>query len=215
MALIDDIKAIAKDGADLTAIESGLSGLNPLDGLQDKESAWELIKSNKMLLSTFDQKQGERARTVEENLMNGKVQDIIKAREEEIRRELNPKESEAAKVAREFEEYKAQVAAKEAKTQLMDELSSKAKELSFDPIKARDYSVYGDKAVEKLKADSEWFNNAVNAKVDAIIKEKYGNSQPPKTPEVSLADIDERIREARANGKTAEALRLQRLKDKQ
>lgn len=216
MALtIDDIKAVAKDGADLSAIEAGLSGMgNPLESVTDKDGAWSLIKETPILMQTFDKVIGERLVDNKQKLMDTEVKDLIKAREEELRRELNPKETEAQKIAREFEEYKKQQENKENLNVLRDSLAEKAKELEFDSQKARDYSVYGDKAVEKLEADVAWFNSQVQARVDAITKGKYTGNTPQK-PQIDPKTIDQKIMEARANGNSGEALRLQMLKDKQ
>lgn len=215
MALFDDIKAVAKDGADLSAIEKGLEGMNPLGGVTDKDTAWDFIKTNPLMLSAFDKEQGKRAKTVEENLMSGKVQELIKAREEEIRKELNPEETPEQKRIRELEDKLSAGEAKELTLALKDALSEKAKELEFDPLKARDYAIYGEKATEKLEADSAWMKAEIKAQVDAQVKEKFSGNRQPKKPNIEPATLDEKIREARARGDSAGALRLQLIKDQQ
>lgn len=187
MALtIDDIKAVAKDGADLSAIEAGLGEMgNPLESVKDKDGAWNLIKETPILMQTFDKVIGERLVDNKAKLMDGEVKELMKAREEELRRELNPKETEAQKIAREFEEYKKQQDEKESLNVLRDALAEKAKELSFDSQKAREYAVYGEKALDKLEADAVWFHEQIQAGVDAVAKEKFGSGKPPK---VSVGD---------------------------
>jgi hypothetical protein len=213
MGLYEDIESVAKEGIDLTGIKGQLEGLsNPMTGLETKEAAWELIKSNKLMLSAFDSEQNKRGETTLENFKNGKMKAEWAEKEKALRLELNPEESKADKVSREFAEYKEGIAKKEGISQLKTDLEAKAKEIEFDPIKARDYSVYGDKAIEKLESDAAWFKTELESRLSSELKDKYKGNQQPRDKKIPPADLDTKIREAREKGDSALALRLQLMK---
>lgn len=207
--LIDQIREIARDGADFTEIEATIGTMNPLGGLTTKEEAWELVKSNKLLLSTYDQKQNERLATFEENLRKGKIATEWAEKEEALRKELNPEEEPWQKRIRELEEKEKKREAEIARRDLEDSLSLKAKDLEFDTIKAKGYAVYGDKAMEKLEADATWFNETLESRLSSELKKKFEGNQQPRSKKIPPADLDSRIREARASGKGELALRLE------
>lgn len=213
MALKDNLAAFLKEDANMEELEGALSGYIKPSELS-KEDFTGLIKGSKEFASLFDSEVNTRRDTGVNNFMEKKLPEILKEKEEAIRAELNPKESEAAKVAREFKEYKQSVENKERLANLKDELSNKAKELEFDPIKARDYAVYGDSAINKLESDVEWFKTELESRLSSEIKSKYSKEQPKSTP-VNLDDIDSRILEARSKGDSNTALRLQMMKDAQ
>lgn len=213
--MIDELKPYLKEGIDEAEVTSKLEGLNPLNGLQTKEDAWSFIESNKLLKSAFDSKQSKAAETVEERLMAGKVQELLKAKEEELRLELNPQETEAAKIAREFKEYKDAQERKESMSALQEKLSDVAKEVSYDPLKARDYAVYGEKAEEKLREDAEWLSYEIERRLAEESKTRFGGNQQPKKKVLLPADIDTKIKEARASGDHTLAMKLQLQKQKQ
>jgi len=214
MGLYEDIESVAKEGTDLTGIKGQLEGLkNPLTGLETKEAAWELIKSNKLMLSAFDSEQNKRGETTLENFRNGKMKTEWADKEKALRLELNPQEDKATKVAREFEEYKQGVQKEKDLSTLKGTLEEKAKELSFDPLKARDYAVYGDKAIEKLESDAEWFKTELESRLSTELKDKYKGNQQPRDKKIPPADLDTKIREAREKGDSALALRLQLMKN--
>ena len=180
MSLIDKIKAIAKEGIDFNEIEGEISALNPLANVKDKNQAWDFIKGNDLLLSVLDQKVTERANTTLDNFKSGKMEDLIKEREESLRREFNPKETPEQIQIRELLADKDERLKKEARRDLEDKLLIKAKELDFDPIKAKDYSIYGDSAIDKLESDAGWFNTMLEERTGAKIKEKYSGDFQPK-----------------------------------
>lgn len=214
MGLYEDIESVAKEGTDLTGIKGQLEGLsNPLTGLETKEAAWELIKSNKLMLSAFDSEQNKRGETTLENFRNGKMKTEWAEKEAALRLKLNPEESKADKVTREFAEYKEGIAKENAVSKLKTDLEAKAKELEFDPIKARDYSVYGDKAIEKLESDAAWFKEALESRLSSELKDKYKGNQQPRDKKIPPADLDKQIIEARKAGQFDKALRLQMMKN--
>jgi len=189
--IIDGFKDVLKEDADLTAFESKLRALNPLSGLETKEAAWDLIKKNPMLISTFDQKQNERAVTVEENLMNGKVQEILKTKEAAIREELMPNETEAQIARREFKEYKTAQESKETLSIIQNKLLEKANEIGFDPIFARELAIYGDNAEGKLDSYNDFIIKEVEKRLAEELKSRYpGESQPKgSTPVTGLSEM--------------------------
>lgn len=207
MELIEIIESVAKDGTDLTEIKGQIEGLNPLNGLKSKEDAWEMIKSNKLMLSAFDSEQGKRAESVLENFKSGKMQEAMAEREAELRLELNPEESEASKVAREFNDFKSTVQAKEDLAALKDSLSNRAKELAFDPIDAREFSGFGENAMMMLEKFATRENERVNNRLNTEIKEKFSMVQP-KVSNILPADIDTKIREAKEAGNAELSLKL-------
>ena len=214
MSLEDDIKSVAREDADLTGVLGQLEGLNPLNGLT-KETAFDFIKQNQVLLSAFDSEVSKSVNTGVENFKNKGMIEIMKEREAELRQELNPEESEASKVAREFNEFKSTVQAKEELNALKDLLSNKATELGYDPIDAREFSVYGgEKALMMLEKFAARENERVNTRLNNEIKEKFNMGQP-KTSPILPADIDQKIKEARGRGDHEAALKLQMIKDTQ
>ncbi len=216
MSLIDDIKAVAKEGADLQGIEGQISGLNPLSALQTKEEGFELIKSNPFLMSAFDSEMSKGVNTGVDNFKAKGMLEIIKAKEEAIRAEINPKETPEQKEIRELKDRLNSSDKEKALNTLQDELSIKAKEIGFDPILAREYSVYGD--IETASAGMESMENYIQSRIktelEAKLKGQYTKGQP-QTSTALPADIDTRIMEARAAGQTDRAIKLQMVKDQQ
>lgn len=186
------IEPLVKEGADLTPVKEALGTMDPLAKVTDKDSAWGFIKSNDLLLSVLDQKTTERIKDAKGRWTETDLTEALKAREAEIRAEINPKETPEQKQLRELKAQLDQRDAKEALRALQDSLSEKAKELNFDPMKARDYAVYGESAVEKLTADAEWFNTTVEEKVNALAKEKYSSTVPKvKVPSNGLSSLSD------------------------
>lgn len=213
MSLEDDIKAVAKEGADLTGVLGQIKELNPLNGLT-KENAFDFIKDNQVLLSTFDSQVSKSVESGVENFKSKGMLDILKEKEEALRAEFNPQETPEQKKIRELESRLEASDSEKALAKLQDDLSLKAKELEFDPIDARDFAIYGDKAVEMLEKYAARENERLNERLNKEIKTKY-NGNPPKKTSIPPADIDTRIKEARETGNNELALRLQMLKSTQ
>jgi hypothetical protein len=214
--LLELIKSVAKEGADFTEIEKTIGTLNPLTGLSTKEEAWDfVVKEKGLLLSAFDMKQTERAETIETNLRKGKIADEWKERETALRKELNPEETPEQKTLREMSEKIASMESDKSTTSLKSELSKKAQELEFDPIKAQDYAVYGDQAMDKLEADATWFKEQLESRLSAEMKKQFPGGPPPQRKPIPPVDIDKRIMEARAAGKGDLAMKLMLEKNRQ
>lgn len=210
MSLEDDIKAVAKEGADISGILGQIKESNPLNGLS-KENAFDFIKSNQVLLSAFDSEVSKSVNTGVDNFKAKGMQEIIKEREEAIRAEINPKETPEQKRIRELEARIESSDKEKALAKLQDELSSKAKDLEFDPIKARDFALYGENAMSKLEEYASWQSEIVTNRLNSEVKTKFKGNQP-KAGSLPPADLDTRIKEARESGNTDLALRLQMLK---
>jgi hypothetical protein len=196
MGLIEDIKAIAKDGADLSGIEGQIAGLNPLTGLTDKAAAWELIKGTPLLLSAHDARTVDSVKTGVDSFKEKGMVELWKEKELAIRAEVNPKETDDQKEIRELKERLNESDKKGALTTLQDKLQLKAKELGFDPIRAKDFAIYGeDDAMSRLEAYATAETEAVNTRLSTELKDKY-NLQTPDTNQqtpgksVKRADYD-------------------------
>lgn len=217
MSLNEVIAAIAKEGADLTGIEGQLKNYVNLAELP-KEQVWDTIKAHPSLMSVFDSEVSKRVNTGVENFRNDKMPDYIsqavREKEEALRKELAPEETPEQKRIRELEEKILAAENEKGITALQNDLAAKAKELGFDSEKARDYAVYGENAMAKLESDAAWFAEEINKRLDSEIKNKY-KSGPPKRSEIDPADIDTKIKEARAAGNNDLALKLQMIKDRQ
>ncbi len=211
MSLEEDISAIAREDADLTGVLGQIKDLNPITGLT-KETAFDFIKENQILISAFDSEVSKSVNTGVENFKAKGMQDVLKEREAELRLELNPEESEASKVAREFNDFKSTVQAKEELAALKDLLSTRAKELSFDPIDAREFSAFGENAMPMLEKFAKRENERLTDRLSSQIKEKFSMDQP-KGAQTPIADIDTKIKEARAAGNSELALKLQMRKN--
>lgn len=202
------IKESVKDGVDMDQIKQAAEALNPLNTVKSKEDAWTFIKGNEILLSTLDQKVNDRVTTAKENLMSGEVKTLLKAREDEIRAELNPKETDEQKALRDLQNKLSERDKKDALRDLQDTLSTKAKELNFDPMRARDFAVFGADAESKLQEYAEFINSTVEEKVNSQVKERFTSPAPSQT-KIEPKDLQQKIMEARASGNTSEALKLQ------
>lgn len=172
------IKESVKDGVDMDQIKQAAEALNPLNAVKTKEDAWSLIKGNTILLSALDQKVTKRVETAKENWMEGEVKDLLKAREEEIRAELNPKETDEQKALRELRDKLSERDKKDALRDLQDKLSLKAKELNFDPMRARDFAMFGADAESKLQEYAEFISSTVEEKVNSQVKERFTTTTP-------------------------------------
>jgi hypothetical protein len=211
MSLIDDIKAVAKEDADLSGIESQIGGyINSNDVTTD--NFIEIAKKHPKLLSAFDSQVSKRVESGVNNFKEKDMVSLLKSREEEIRAEINPKETPEQKKVRELTDKITAMESKEKLSMLQSELSLKAKELGFDTIKAKDYAIYGDRAMDRLEADAEWFKSELETRLSSEIKEKYSKTVP-KSRVLDPADIDTKIKEARASGNAGLALRLQMQKE--
>ncbi|MBW1853099.1 MAG: hypothetical protein JRJ00_00200 [Deltaproteobacteria bacterium] len=175
MGLMESLSAFIKEDINTEELEGALNGyVKP--GELTKDDFKGIITNNKNFASLFDSEVNTRRDTGVNNFMENKLPGILQEKEAAIRAEVNPKESEAAKVSREFNEYKAEVARKENLAVLKDELSTKSRELDvdFDPEIARKIaSLGGDESL--LQDLIAWKNKLLSPNV----KNRYSH-EPPK-----------------------------------
>ena len=183
--LIDKIKAIAKEDADLSEVE-GLLG-NYINATElTKDNFIDVAKKYPNLMSAHD---SIVSRSVENGVNNFKEKgmlEILKEREEAIRSEIMPKETPAEKRIRELE---AKIKANEDKEILLarqDELSIAAKDLGFEPLLARKLAKL-DNAEDVIKDVIEWHNGVLGTK----LKGQYPANTPKSGVDISkgLSDM--------------------------
>jgi hypothetical protein len=199
--LMEAIKGVAQEGADISAIELGLTGLNPLSGVSDKDQAMQLIKDNPYLNSAYDSGISKGVESYKERFNKEKLPELISAERQKLISEFNPEETEAQKVAREFAEYKQAQETKEHKATLRTELIT-----TFDKIKAVDngfkaedlqYFVdMGDKGVEQFVKMNERIGQITKSKIELALKGKYTTEQPQAGEQQSNYDLNGRMGEA-------------------
>ena len=173
MSLIDDIKAVAKEDADLSGIESQIGGyINSSDITTD--NFIEIAKKHPKLLSAFDSQVSKRVESGVNNFKEKDMVALLKSREEEIRAEINPKETPAEKRIRELEAKIEAQENKEKMASMKDELSIKAKDKGFEPLLAREFAGLenADSLIDKVL---EWHNGILGT----AVKGRFDQT-PPK-----------------------------------
>jgi len=183
--LLTAIKSIASEGADLTAITDGLTayGVKPIDSVIDKETAVKFMRDNPFLNSAYDSGISKGVESYKTRFTTDELPTMISAERQKIISELNPEETKADKVAREFEEYKLKQESI-AKTGLLEkELIS-----TFDKIKAVDngfkaedlqhFVNMGEKGVEQFVKLNERIAEITKTKIELALKGKYNTGDP-------------------------------------
>lgn len=174
MSLIDDIKSVAKEGADLSGIEGQIGSYINSSELT-KDNFIEVAKKHPNLMSAYDSLVSKSVENGVNNFKEKGMAEILKAKEDAIRAEINPKETPEQKRIRELE---AKIQASEDKEILStrkDELSIKAKELGFDTILAKDLAKL-ENADDIIKGVVAW----KDALLGEALKGKFIN-KPPST----------------------------------
>jgi hypothetical protein len=213
MELLDWIKANVKEGAKIEEAQELMKGINPLDGLDSKDKALELIEKNQMLKAALDSETSKRIERHDEKFKSEKLPELIKQREEELRKELQPEETPEQKRIRELEEKLNQKDQAEQLYQKKLELREKAKQyaeekgIQYDSTRAEKFAQFGDDA-EKLMIDSiDYMDTYGKSLLDSKLKDTYrGNA--PKGNNGQPADINEQIAEAKKNGDLTKASHL-------
>jgi hypothetical protein len=185
--LLNVIKTIASEGADLSAVETAFTGFvkDPLSGINDKESAVKFIRDHAFLNSAFDSGISKGVETYKTNFSTNDLPSLISSERQKIIAELNPEETKADKVAREFAEYKASQETLAATGKLEKELIS-----TFDKIKAVDngfkaedlqhFVNMGEKGVEQFVKLNERIAEITKTKIELALKGKYNTGDPEK-----------------------------------
>ena len=174
MSLIDEFKGLAKEDADLSEIESKLGSYINTSELT-KDNFIDVAKQHPSLMSAFDSEVSKRVAKGVENFKERDMVELLKSREEEIRAEINPKETPEQKELREVREELASIRNEKKLTARQDELSIIAKDLGFEPILARRLASLPD-AEEVIKETIEWKNGVLGTQ----LKGQYPQN-PPKT----------------------------------
>lgn len=172
-------------------------GVNVAEGMEMIEKdAISAIKTKEQVLALMDRKSGNPAfiaagdsvvstavQAHDSKFETEKLPGLIQAEREKLMKELNPDETPEQKELRELREKVNAQEAERINLKNQDDLLAYGKELygdqSFDPLRVKKYSVYGDQAKEMLKQDKEANEALVSARVEAMKKELYGNNPPP------------------------------------
>ena len=188
------IQSVASEGADLSAIDTAFTGYvkNPLSGITDKESAVKFMREHPFLNSAYDSGISKGVESYKTRFSTEELPELISSERQKIISELNPEETKADKLAREFEEYKLGVQAKEKTGFLKEELIA-----TFDKIKAVDngfkaedlqhFVNMGEKGVEQFVKLNERIAEITKLKIEEALKGKYKSDPPlagddPETP---------------------------------
>lgn len=163
-----------------TDIQAGLKLVpgNPMESVKTKEEALALIEKHPLFRAGLDYHTTTKIEKHDAKFAEEKLPGLLKAEAERIRKELNPEEDPKDKRIRELEEQNKARDAKEKQNELKAALRAKAGELKFDSALAEDYFLYGDQAAAKLEAAAKKFQAEVDARVDQITKERFGNTPP-------------------------------------
>lgn len=195
--LLEAIKSIASEGADLSAVETAFTGYvkDPLSGINDKESAVKFIRDNPFLNSAYDSGISKGVESYKTRFTSDELPGLISSERQKIIAELNPEETAADKVAREFAEYKEAQEAKEKTVSLKNELIS-----TFDKIKAVDngfkaedlqhFVNMGEKGVEQFVKLNERIAEITKTKIEEALKGKYTTDPPQQGDQQSDFDFN-------------------------
>lgn len=183
--VLEVIKSIASDGADLTAVQEKLKSYvkDPLASIADKDSAINFIKGNSVLNSAYDSDISKRVEAYKTRFNSEDLPQLKSSIRQEVIKELKPEETEAQKVAREFEEYKQEQTNKETRNAIKSELLStfdklKASELGFKTEDLEPYVNQGEKAVENFVKQYDRFSQILKTRVEEALKGKFNTGDP-------------------------------------
>lgn len=208
--LSDWIKENVKEGANVAEAEE-LVQAETFEGIKTKEQAIDFIDKNDVFKSAKDSLISTAVNAHDDKFKETKLPEIIKAKREEWTKEMNPEETPEQKRIRELETRDAERDSKERKRDLEDALLTKASEIGFDPIRAKDYSVYGDKAIDKLVDDAGWYKSQIELKVKETVKGTLAG-KPPKDGDPPAtgkrAELINQYNEAEKNGDGAKMFQL-------
>jgi hypothetical protein len=201
------------EGIELSEVEKLERELDPLSGLTTIDHALDFMGRNDLFSRALKKHETTAIEKHDEKFTTTKLPEILKAEREKIVKELNPEETPEQKRIRELEDREKQRDKSDAEKDLRIELQKKAKEIGY----TRSIDLYmhlGDKAIETMVAEHTQNTEYLTAELDKLKKELYGNNPPPKNSEKEVPkDIDEQIRQARAEGNSSLALKLQMQKN--
>ena len=194
--LLSIVKSIAKEDADFTAVTESFKGYvkDPLASIADRESAEKFIRNNPFLNSAYDSGISKGVDSFKARYTKDELPSIVAAERQRVISELNPEETKADKLEREFNEYKASVKANEDRVILKNELLT-----TFDKVKAGDvgfkaediepFVSLGEKGVEQFVKLNDRLQEIVKTRIEEALKGKY-NTGDPKQGEPVSDDFD-------------------------
>ena len=206
MTIMEWIKANSKEGANVAEVEE-LVNNSTFEGIKTKEQAMDFIGKNQVFKSANDSMISTAVNSHDDKFKETKLPDLIKAEREKIQAELNPAETDEQKRIKELEDrLKASDNAKILEDR-KSELRVKASELKYDTVRAERFASFGDKAVEMLVNDSEYWNGQIDTRVKESVKGTLSGTPPkggtPPDGKMSLEDIGKLpTREARKKAMT-------------
>lgn len=183
--IIEAITKIVPEGTDITSVKELIAEAtrNPLDSIVDRESAEKFIRDNSALNSFYDSGISKAIESHKSKFEKEKLPEIRTNIRQELLKELRPEETEAQKLAREFEEYKQGQQQKEALSALRTELvksfdTLKAHEVGFSVSDLDNYVGMGENAIEVFAKNVERFKAIKTAAVEEALKDKYKATPP-------------------------------------
>jgi len=193
--LLDWIKQNVRDGADIREAENLLKDLDPLKNIKSQEDALRFIDRNTVFKSALDAETSRRVERHDDRFKSEKLPELVKAEREKIMKEINPDLTPEQKRIAELEQRLQQNDREKAEQSLKASLRQKASELNYDPIRAEQLFVYGDKAVEKLQSEVDYFQSAIDKALEKKLKGQYSPKEPKRTIEdpaklMSRADLE-------------------------
>lgn len=184
MPILDEIKKIAKDDADLSGIEKMLGDLDPLKNIQSKEDALSFIDRNQTFKSALDAETSKRVENALSKFKEEKLPELISEA-------TKPKdETPEQKRIRELEERVAKADAREKMLERQKQFRGKAKELGFSEDIAAELAGFGDDAGNLVDKLAEYQKSTINSAVEAEIKKRFGEGAQPKQADESKDDFD-------------------------
>lgn len=195
MTILEWIEKNAAEGADLQEAKKLVEGLKKMP--ESREEAAKLVEENQHIKAELDSRISKSVDNSLKKYEESKLPEKEKEIRERVQKELNPEETPEQKELRELKEWKQQQEQREKRLAKENELMEKAKELGFDPLKAKRYAAFGDDADKILEQDVKDFQDQINSKVDEQIKQRYGGKPPEAPPEKDEKAISRKEFEAK------------------
>lgn len=220
MTLLEWIKKNAVEGADITEAEGLIKDLDPLKNIQTKDEALAFMERNQVFKSALDAETSRRADKAVDKFKEKNLPEIIKEREEAVRKEVNPEETPEQKRIRELEEKLANSDKEKQQNALKAELRQKAKEIAekkgvpYDPLRAERLFIYGEDAESVLNDEIDYIGQTIEKQLSDKLKSKYVG-KTPSAGGVEPTGIDEQIAAAKKSGNLFEASKLMVQKSQQ
>ena len=188
--LIDEIKKIAREDADIADIEKMIGDLDPLKNLRTKEDALAFIERNQVFKQALDFETTKRVDNALTKFQTEKLPSIV---EERLAEAQSPKETPEQKALRDMQAKLKAMEEKEAYLQRKDTFRAKAKELELDEDIAERLANYGDQALETLEFLGDKIKGKVSSSVEAEIKNRLGGQAPKKAEDSGDFDINKEM----------------------